>query len=108
MVMFFWSPKVLRLQLKHRGLLFSLTVQAAMRLDEIANLPKTDQPIRLSERERAVLHYLSNGANDATIARELDIRDGTIRTYVIRAMSKLGVVTREHAVAEAMRRRLIK
>lgn len=64
--------------------------------------------VRLSAREAAVLHHLSKGASDARIAHMLGIGEGSIRTYVDRAKTKLGVKTREHAVAEALRRRLIK
>jgi DNA-binding CsgD family transcriptional regulator len=106
-IVVFWSPKVLRLSLTDRGHLYSLALQATMRLDEIVDLPKKDY-VRLSTREVAVLHYLSNGASDAVIAQSLGIGEGTIRTYVLRAMSKLGVKTREHAVAEALRRLLVK
>jgi DNA-binding CsgD family transcriptional regulator len=103
----FWSPKVLRLSLTDRGLLYSLAMQASMRLDEIVG-STTEQRVRLSTREVAVLHYLSNGASNAVIARELDIGEGSIRTYLGRAMSKLGAKTRTQAACEAMRLLLIK
>jgi DNA-binding CsgD family transcriptional regulator len=106
-IVMFWSSRVLQLPSLHRGLLYSLAVQASIRLDEIVELPQ-GHPVRLTAREVAVLHHLSNGVCDARIARELGIGDGTIRTYVGRAMVKLGVKTREHAVAEALRRFLIK
>jgi DNA-binding CsgD family transcriptional regulator len=106
-IVVFWSPKVVRLSLTDRGHLYSLAMQASMRLDEIVELPRKEH-VRLSTREVAVLHYLSNGASDAVMANALGIGEGTIRTYVGRAMGKLGVKTREHAVAEALRRLLVK
>jgi DNA-binding CsgD family transcriptional regulator len=107
-IVLFWSPKVLRLSSMHRGLLFLVAMQVSMRLEEIAPPPKEHPFVRLTSRESAVLAHLSNGASDARIASALGIGNGTIRTYVGRAMNKLGVKTREHAVAEALRRRLIK
>jgi DNA-binding CsgD family transcriptional regulator len=106
-VVLFWSPKVLRLTSRHRGFLFSLATQASMRLDEIVPM-QDERRVRLSARELAVLQYMSNGVSDEQIAHEMGIGPGTIRTYVVRAMGKLGVKTREHAVAEALRRMLVK
>jgi DNA-binding CsgD family transcriptional regulator len=107
-VVFFWSPKVLRLTLRDRGCLNAAAVQASLRLDEIIPMPKHERPVRLSARELAVLHYLSIGASDAQIARDLAISEGAIRSYLVRAQKKLGVKTREHAIADAFRRKLIK
>jgi DNA-binding CsgD family transcriptional regulator len=106
-IVFFWSSKVLHLSLAQRGFLSSLAMQAAMRLEQIAP-PSAKERVRLSARELAVVHYLSIGTSDAKIARQLGVGETTIRTYVARAMGKLGVKTREHAVAEAMRRLLVK
>jgi DNA-binding CsgD family transcriptional regulator len=106
-IVLFWSPNVLRLSLARRGRLFALAMQAAMRLDQIIP-PPTEERVRLSARELSVLHYLSIGVSDVQIARAIGIGETTIRTYMARAMSKLGVRTREHAVAEALRRLLIK
>jgi DNA-binding CsgD family transcriptional regulator len=107
-VMLYWSPKVLRLALSHRGFLFSLAMQASMHLDEMIPQSKENTPVRLSARERTVLHYLSNGVSDARMAHELGIGEATIRTYVRRALKKLGVKTRSHATAEAVRQLLVK
>jgi DNA-binding CsgD family transcriptional regulator len=106
-IVLFWSPNVLRLSLTQRGRLFALAMQAAMRLDQIVP-PPTEERIRLSARELAVLQHLSHGASDAKIARALGIGETTIRTYVARAMTKLSAKTREHACCEAMRRMLLK
>jgi DNA-binding CsgD family transcriptional regulator len=106
-IVLFWAPKVLRLSLARRGRLFALAMQAAMRLDQIVPPPREER-VRLSARELAVLQHLSHGASDAKIARALGIGETTIRTYVARAMTKLGANTREHACCEAMRRMLLK
>jgi DNA-binding CsgD family transcriptional regulator len=106
-VVLFWSTKVLRLSLTHRGLLSALAVQATMRLDQIIP-PPIEERIRLSARELAVLQHRSYGESDAEIARALGIGETSIRTYVARAMTKLGAKSRDHAIGEAFRRQLIK
>jgi DNA-binding CsgD family transcriptional regulator len=106
-IVLFWSPTVLHLSMAHRGFLFALAMQAAMRLDQIVPPPKEER-IHLSVREAAVLHHLSIGMSYAEIGRDLGVGETTIRTYVARAMTKLGAKTRDHAIGEAFRRLLIK
>jgi DNA-binding CsgD family transcriptional regulator len=107
-IVVFWSPKVVRLRLVDRGRLYVVAMHAKMRLDEIVEPMKRDQFVRLSSRETAVLQFLSMGENDAAIAGHLGVAEPTIRTYVDRAMTKLGAKTRPQAVAEALRRLLVK
>jgi DNA-binding CsgD family transcriptional regulator len=107
-IVVFYSIKVLRLSLVDRWRLYTIAMHAKMRLDEIAEPMKRDQFVRLSSRETAVLQFLSMGENDAAIAGHLGVAEATIRTYVDRAMSKLGAKTRPQAVAEALRRLLVK
>lgn len=45
----------------------------------------------LSPRERAVAHCVSRGLTDKQIARELDISQASVRTYLRRLFAKLGV-----------------
>lgn len=48
----------------------------------------------LTERQKAVLGWLSRGDSNKTIARHLGIREGTVKVYVRQIMRKLGVVNR--------------
>jgi DNA-binding NarL/FixJ family response regulator len=48
----------------------------------------------LTERQKAVLGWLSRGDSNKTIARQLGIREGTVKVYVRQIMRKLGVVNR--------------
>ena len=62
---------------------------------------------QLSNREREVLHLLSNGLTNAEIGSALFISPETVRTHVRRAIAKLRAKTRTHAVASALRIGLI-
>ncbi|MGZ4371528.1 MAG: response regulator [Gaiellaceae bacterium] len=64
--------------------------------------------VALSPREREILRLLADGRATETIAGELGISTETVRTYVQRAMRKLDADTRTQAVANALRRSLIK
>jgi DNA-binding NarL/FixJ family response regulator len=61
----------------------------------------------LTARERDVLRLLADGHSNESIGRELFISPDTARTQLGTAMAKLGVSTRTHAVADALRRELI-
>ncbi|MBD2058336.1 response regulator transcription factor [Oculatella sp. FACHB-28] len=55
----------------------------------------TAQPrLNLSEREREVLRLLDQGKTNREIARILHIIEGTIRNYISRILSELGVSDR--------------
>jgi DNA-binding NarL/FixJ family response regulator len=62
----------------------------------------------LTARERQILRLLADGRRDDGVARELSISVLTVRTHVRNAMAKLESDTRTHAVAEALRRSLIR
>ncbi|MGN6498508.1 MAG: response regulator transcription factor [Tsuneonella sp.] len=61
-----------------------------------------DRIARLSQREREVLDWLTEGNSNKTIARELEISPRTVEIHRANMMSKLGA---KHA-AEAVRLRL--
>jgi two-component system, NarL family, response regulator LiaR len=61
----------------------------------------------LTTRERDVLRLLADGHSNESIGRELFISPDTARTQLGAAMAKLGVSTRTHAVAKALREALI-
>jgi NarL family two-component system response regulator LiaR len=59
-------------------------------------------PIRLTERERQVLHLIARGKENAQIAEALYISLGTVKNHVVNVYSKLGVHNRVEAVLWAL------
>ncbi|GAA1970672.1 helix-turn-helix transcriptional regulator [Microbacterium deminutum] len=62
-----------------------------------------DADMRLSPRETDVLACAALGATNAEIAAQLDLREGTVKSYLQSAMAKLDASTRHAAVARARR-----
>src|SRR5439155_24163709 len=62
----------------------------------------------LTERERQVVQFLSEGLSNKLIADRLGISDHTAKFHVNGVMMKLGASTRTEAVVEAVRRGLIR
>ena len=63
---------------------------------------ETAESVRLSNRERECLLWLAKGLRTARIAERLYIKDVSVIFYVGKAKKKLGVFTREQAVAKAI------
>jgi two-component system response regulator DevR len=61
----------------------------------------------LTQREIAVLRLVSRGATNEEIGRTLHLSANTIKTYLSRALRKLGCNTRAEAATVAMKRGLI-
>ena len=61
----------------------------------------------LSHREIEVLFWLANGKTDHEIARLLALSGKTVNHHVEHIMAKLNANNRAHAVAIAMRLRLV-
>ena len=61
----------------------------------------------LSPREREVLQLLARGLNNADIARQLYLSEGTVRNYVSTILSKLEVSDRTQAAVLALRHGLV-
>jgi DNA-binding NarL/FixJ family response regulator len=63
--------------------------------------PRRDEAMRrlrvLSDREREVLTLLGRGLSNAEIARELFMSEATVKTYVSRMLTKLGLANRTQA-----------
>jgi DNA-binding NarL/FixJ family response regulator len=70
------------------------------------DVPPTS-PIKLSEREREVLGYLSKGFHYHEIAALLSVSPQTVPTYIKRLYNKLSVHSRGEAVFEAGRMGLL-
>lgn len=58
---------------------------------------------KLTEREVAVLRQLVQGLNNAAIARQMQLSEGTVRNHVSAILSKLEVADRTQAVLLAVR-----
>ena len=63
--------------------------------------------VRLTGRECDVLTLLAQGLQLEEIAARLGIGSETVRTHVRKASERLGAANRTHAVAIAIRRKLI-
>jgi DNA-binding NarL/FixJ family response regulator len=61
----------------------------------------------LTPREQEILQLLSEGITQKEIALKLVISDKTVATHIQRILGKLGVHSRSHAVALAIRERLV-
>jgi DNA-binding NarL/FixJ family response regulator len=84
---------------------FHLSPEAAHLLLQWIRLPST--PDGLTGREIDVLSKLAQGKANKEIARELHLSQETVKTYVKRILSKLGVQTRTQAAVQAVRRGLL-
>ncbi|CAI9387024.1 LuxR C-terminal-related transcriptional regulator [Microbacterium sp. T2.11-28] len=65
--------------------------------------PHDHLDVRLSPRETDVLACAALGATNSEIAATLQLREGTVKSYLQSAMSKLDASTRHAAVAKARR-----
>jgi DNA-binding CsgD family transcriptional regulator len=78
-----------------------LVTRAQMDNDAAGEL-RTLQPA-LTVRELEVLRLVADGADNATIGRELSISGHTVKHYVTNIFEKLGVRTRVEAAVYAVR-----
>jgi two-component system, NarL family, response regulator LiaR len=81
-------------------------------LDHVAHQsvsPQQDQKLisQLSEREREVLRHIATGMSNTEIAKTLFLSEGTVKNYVSRIFSKLGVMDRTQAAILAIRSGLV-
>lgn len=110
-VVSYWSKKVLGDEFtpEIRAILFMAATIAAVRLHQIT-MPQSGRlssPAALTARELTVLRLLSLGHRTRQIADMLELGEETVRTHLKKAQLKLGVSNRLHAVAQAIRLRLI-
>jgi DNA-binding CsgD family transcriptional regulator len=63
--------------------------------------------VHLTGREREVLQLLAEGLQTDEIAQRLEIGPETVRTHLRHASDRLGATNRTHAVAIAIRYKLI-
>ena len=81
-----------------------LTPSVATKLVRQQHSPR---PEPLSERERQVITLVAHGATNRHIAEALAISEATVKTYLTRVFTKLGVDDRTAAVTAALSRQLI-
>ena len=72
------------------------------------NEPSVGRPLRLTAREREVLHLLAGGTSTAAIGQRLRIARNTARAHVQRVIEKLGAHSKLEAVAVARRTGIIR
>jgi len=87
-----------------------LEVSAGMAISRVKEITGHAAPatfIKLSPREKTVLQYLSDGVLISDIADRLALSEPTVKTFVRRATKKLNASSQLHAVALAVRSRLI-
>ena len=78
-------------------------------LDRFSQLSRAPAPEgALSHREVEVLQLLAKGASNKEIASDLFIGESTVKTHLIHIFSKLGVRDRTEAVAQAVKKGIIK
>jgi DNA-binding CsgD family transcriptional regulator len=90
-----------------RAALDAAAVIAVCRLKELAVRAKADAPPELSARQKTVLLHLSAGLTVPEIAARLGIAETSVKMFIQRAARKLGAKSQLHAVAIALRERLI-
>ena len=77
-------------------------------LERFAQIAPTPEDVpHLSRRELDVLRLLAEGRSNRLAARELGITEATVKGYLRELFEKLGASDRAHAVALALRTRLI-
>jgi LuxR family quorum sensing-dependent transcriptional regulator len=105
----YWSTKPMLLQSAEKSLLYLGATFATTRLQQLAPIfpERLGQSLPLTARELAVLRALSLGRRGAEIGEELGLGEETVRSHIKKAQAKLGVRTTSHAVAQALRLRLI-
>ena len=105
----YWSPKTLLLKQDQRALLYLGGAFATAQLQKLAPpfAARLGKGANLTARELSVLRALSLGQRVGEISKDLGLGDETVRSHSKKAQTKLGARNSMHAVAQAMRLRLI-
>nr|WP_276312791.1 helix-turn-helix transcriptional regulator [Bifidobacterium vespertilionis] len=67
---------------------------------------RLSSPVALSEQEEMIMSLFAKGLGNGEVAERMGISENTVKTYVRRAMAKLGAKTRSQAMAEWISRKL--
>jgi DNA-binding CsgD family transcriptional regulator len=105
----YWSPKAMQLQQDQRALLYLGASFGTHQLQRLAPpfTGRVGKGASLTPRELSVLRSLSLGHRVAEISKDLGLGEETVRSHIKKAQAKLGVRNSMHAVAQAVRLRLI-
>jgi LuxR family quorum sensing-dependent transcriptional regulator len=107
----FWSKTVIPLEAISdlRPLLYVGASFAAIQLQRLMSPQgsRLGKGVLLTPREASVLRLLSAGQSIRQMADHLGLGQETIRSHLKKSQAKLGVRTNTHAVAQAIRLRLI-
>jgi len=105
----YWSPKAMQLQPHQRALLFLGASFATTQLQKLAPpfTGRIGKGASLTPRELSVLRWLSLGHRIAEVGEDLGLGEETVRSHIKKAQVKLGTRNSIHAVAQAVRLRLI-
>lgn len=77
--------------------------------DEIRQLLAEDPPVpELTVRQLEILNYVTRGFTNQDIARNLGIRESSIKEHLMGIFEKIGASNRAEAVAIALRKHLLK
>ena len=76
-------------------------------LQKFAASSEPESEIELSPREREVLQLVADGMSTKQASVDLGIAESTVKTYLRAIFDKLGATHRAHAVALALRHRII-
>lgn len=77
--------------------------------DEIRQLLAEDPPVpELTVRQLEILDYVTRGFTNQDIARNLGIRESSIKEHLMGIFEKIGASNRAEAVAIALRKHLLK
>jgi len=93
------------IEVAHGRSVLSRVLQSGV-LDQIRQ--RAPGPVTLSARERELLELAAEGITSAEIAKRLYLSPNTVKTYWQRLYEKLGASDRASAIAEAIRRGLLK
>ena len=76
---------------------------------EIERMLAEDPPVReLTPRQAEILHSITLGLTNADIAKQLDIREDSVKEHINAIFVKIGAANRSEAVAIAFRKHLLK
>jgi DNA-binding NarL/FixJ family response regulator len=75
--------------------------------EEVTNLNVASVELTLTSRETELLQGMTAGQSNPEIAKDLFVSEDTVKTHARRLYQKLGANDRAHAVALALRLRLI-
>ena len=77
--------------------------------DDVQKMLKTDPPIQnLTDRQLEILTSVTRGFTNQDIARQLGIREDSVKEHLYNIFDKIGAANRSEAVAIALRKHLLK